>query len=450
MQAPVRVIDQPARIATPGRPMPLDIAHIHTRWTGNHASFLAEASRRLATSIDLSVTLQTVADLSVPKLGDACLMCLVDDDQTIHDVAVKHADARRQAMLAGLVNPASPGAASWRSMLNFTRNRRSLVLARRATAQLLEGLGGSPALVRQLDLKTTALVPVLHAETDLPLGVLVLLSERAQYFGGQTLRLARELAERSALALEVGQMYGACRATLMERQESLAITVHDLMSPLTVINWTAQRLRGVERSLSDADAICELRNRLEAIDVAAHRMTVALTTLLQSERDQHWTGFESTDLVALTHRVAADQQLTADDHVVRVIGAPEHFSGDWNAHQLERMLTNLVSNAIKYSPAGTAVEISLGHVVDQDGAWAVVEVSDEGVGIPAADLPLILKRFRRGSNVGDMDGHGLGLASVVQTVEAHAGRLSIDSREGEGTRVTVRLPLNRHATSTAR
>jgi signal transduction histidine kinase len=67
-------------------------------------------------------------------------------------------------------------------------------------------------------------------------------------------------------------------------------------------------------------------------------------------------------------------------------------------------------------------------------------VSDEGVGIPAGDLPFVFERFRRGSNVGDVDGTGLGLASVWQTVKTHDGRLWVDSEEGKGTRVTVRLP----------
>jgi signal transduction histidine kinase len=107
------------------------------------------------------------------------------------------------------------------------------------------------------------------------------------------------------------------------------------------------------------------------------------------------------------------------------------------------MLGNLIGNAVKYSPRGTSVEVSLADDTDADGSWAVLRVADKGLGIPAGELPFVFEPFRRGSNVGGVVGTGLGLASVWQTVKTHDGRLWLDSQEGEGTCVTVRLPLGR-------
>jgi signal transduction histidine kinase len=93
---------------------------------------------------------------------------------------------------------------------------------------------------------------------------------------------------------------------------------------------------------------------------------------------------------------------------------------------------------VKYSPNGGAVLISVACA----GGDAVLAVRDHGVGIPAADLPHVFERFRRARNVTDViEGTGIGLADVHQIVRQHGGSVQIDSQEGEGTTVTVRLPL---------
>ena len=89
------------------------------------------------------------------------------------------------------------------------------------------------------------------------------------------------------------------------------------------------------------------------------------------------------------------------------------------------------------------VDVDLSRDEDDDGGcWAVLRVTDQGVGIPARDLPFVFEPYHRGSNVGSIVGTGLGLASVWHTVRTHEGRLWVDSVEGKGTCVTVRLPAN--------
>jgi signal transduction histidine kinase len=107
------------------------------------------------------------------------------------------------------------------------------------------------------------------------------------------------------------------------------------------------------------------------------------------------------------------------------------------------VLTNLLTNAVTYSPRGGDVTVRL--AVEEQAAgptYAVVEIEDHGIGIPAADLPLVFQRFYRGSNVRDIgDRAGLGLSGSRQIVEQHDGTLTVRSREGEGTTATVRLPV---------
>jgi signal transduction histidine kinase len=101
-----------------------------------------------------------------------------------------------------------------------------------------------------------------------------------------------------------------------------------------------------------------------------------------------------------------------------------------------------VENAIKYSPAGGDVVVRVSRVEDGDGSWAALDVADQGIGIPEADLGRVFERFHRGSNVvGRVLGTGIGLAGVRDIVEQQGGSAEVESQEGTGTTVSVRLPL---------
>ena len=108
------------------------------------------------------------------------------------------------------------------------------------------------------------------------------------------------------------------------------------------------------------------------------------------------------------------------------------------------MFSNLLGNAIKYSPAGGAIEVDAticAHEVN-------VIVADRGIGIPADDLVRLFERYHRGSNVSGIVGTGVGLYLVKMVVELHGGRIAVDSTEGEGSRFTVSLPLKGAAGAT--
>jgi signal transduction histidine kinase len=157
---------------------------------------------------------------------------------------------------------------------------------------------------------------------------------------------------------------------------------------------------------------------------------------------------EPTDLVALAREVAARCQQATEEHSLEVQAAVAELVGHWDRDRLERVLENLLSNAIKYSPDGGEVTISVAEDVQDHESWAVLVVRDHGVGIPAVDLPRLFERFQRGRNVvGQIAGTGIGLAAARQVVEQHQGRIAVESQEGLGTTVTVRLPLGPEPTS---
>jgi signal transduction histidine kinase len=451
MQAQPSTLQHLVRMPSAPRSTASSPGPISRRWSGSRASFLAEASKRLAASLDLATTVQCMTELSVPELGDACLICLLSDTQTVTEVSARHVDPQRQELLAALGKPPLRNTRGWQLVLHVAQGRRPAILSQLSTAVLLGGSGAPHVVLNDLGLKTALLVPVVDQELQRTLAVVVFLSERTRQYGVGQLRLAEDLTARFALALEAAEMYRACQAALEDRQESLATTVHDLMSPLTYIKGTAQRLRCLEERLTEPHASAEFRKRLEAIDSAANRMASALTTLLKTTGPQPegWPqeNRRAMDLVEVTRRVVAEQQLVARQHSIRFRDTPKRLEGVWDVDHIERMLGNLIGNAIKYSPPGGLVEVSLAGELDDEGRWAVLRVADQGLGIPATDLPFVFEPYRRGSNVGDVAGTGLGLASVWQTVKTHEGRLWVDSEEDKGTCVTVRLPVEPRVTA---
>jgi signal transduction histidine kinase len=151
---------------------------------------------------------------------------------------------------------------------------------------------------------------------------------------------------------------------------------------------------------------------------------------------------QPTDLVALAQRTAAQARASSAAHTILVDAAVPALVGDWDGSRLERVLGNLLTNAVRYSPGGGEVRVWVGPGEGAEGGDALLRVRDRGLGIPAADLARIFERFHRAANVrGRIAGEGIGLAGARQIVVQHGGTIEVESREGEGSTFTVRLPL---------
>jgi signal transduction histidine kinase len=271
----------------------------------------------------------------------------------------------------------------------------------------------------------------------------------------RTLRIAAEdLASSYAALAEAHRALGetaeardralaSLRAAVREREAFLASISHDLNTPLTVIKGHAQILRG--RALRSASLEAEKVVRAVAsIDSSAVQMEAMIDELIELARME--MGQEPDlerrplDLVALTRRLVDARERTTDRHRIRFEPREPSLVGDLDGPRLERVIGNLLENAVKFSPAGGEIVVSVGR--GEGGAFAVLTVRDQGLGIPADDLPRVFERFYRASNVdGLIDGSGLGLAGVRYIVEAHGGSIEVESRQGSGSAFTVRLPL---------
>ena len=274
------------------------------------------------------------------------------------------------------------------------------------------------------------------------LGVLVAYAPRAPIFADDDLALIQLLADQAAVILEsrvlideAARVHAREEATRL-KEDFLSAAAHDLKTPLTTLVARAQLLE--RRAARDPGAPAD-RESLQLLVVEGQRLKRLVLDLLDATRVEQGKLVgprEAVDLVAVAQEVCTRLATARHPCTVMADGA---VVGWYDRHRLEQLLDNLVDNAIKYSPDGGPVQVS----IQQDAAGVHLTVIDSGIGIPAEDLPRLFERFHRGANVDDrrFPGMGLGLFICKGIVEQHGGQIVVSSRLGEGTTFQITLPL---------
>ena len=239
----------------------------------------------------------------------------------------------------------------------------------------------------------------------------------------------------------------------LERQKDafLAAASHDLKNPLTAIKARAQILQRQALRMKGTEGQ-RIVDGLRAIDQTATRLTAMINELLDVARLQMGRPLlldrQQIDLAEVARQVIAELQPSTDRHDIEIKAPTDAILGLWDRARLERVVSNLVSNAIKFSPEGGRVSLVVRDEEREGEPWVALDVHDEGVGIPAEDVPRIFERFYRGSNVaGAIEGTGLGLTGSRHIVEQHGGLLLVESEQGRGSVFTVLLPTRAPVTA---
>jgi len=252
----------------------------------------------------------------------------------------------------------------------------------------------------------------------------------------ETVHMTYELEDRRRQAERAER---AAREALAVRDEFFAIATHDLKGPLQSILLSTQLLH---RQLPAEAQTAGVKTRLEQILRGAQRMGDLIDHFLAVTRGgEKPLKREPMDLFALVRAKVRELGPLMATHPVYLHVEGTDFLGKWDEASLERVLDNLLGNAVKYSPRGGSIDVWLSEESPGPEGWVRLRVQDQGMGIPAEDLPHIFERFRRGRNVAPViSGSGVGLASAHRLVELHGGTLTVESEEGRGSTFTVRLP----------
>lgn len=230
------------------------------------------------------------------------------------------------------------------------------------------------------------------------------------------------------------------REAVQSRDQFLSVASHELKTPLTALLTNAQLLeRRMVREGQSSDAS---RRSVTTIVRQTQRLRMLIDAMLDISRianGQLDIERQRLDLAALARDVVDEVAPSTDHHMIVYDGPATHVDVVGDRMRLEEVLLNLLQNAVKYSPDGGAVMLMLRN----DERDVSVTVRDEGIGIPAEDLPRLFERFYRATNAQSsrISGMGIGLSVVRDVVALHGGEVTVESVEDQGTTFTIRMPL---------
>ena len=397
------------------------------------ASFLADASHLLSTSLDVDKTLPHLATLAVPRIADWSAVHLVDSEGSIREF-VAHIDPGKIQELRQLF--AAP-----RSDPRTARGSRKVIrigepeLITNISDAMLEESAQSPeqlAMLRSLGFTSYMCVPVRAGRRVL--GAITFASTRDdRRYGKADLDLAQALADRAAIALENARLYAHAQEAARIREDFLSIASHELRTPLTALRLQIKLLeRRLDAGQGIESDVRDLAERGERLTTLVNGL-FDVTAISAGKLDLDLSENDFRDIVETTVRSLEPLGLA---HGVRInLNASEPVPGRWDATRLSQVVANLVSNAIKYGEA-KPVNIS----VAAEESIVKLKVCDQGPGIPQRHRERIFRRFERIPRTDGPSGLGLGLYIVRQIVQAHGGKVELDSDPTCGAVFTVTLP----------
>ena len=416
-----------------------EVARAHAEEIGRRASFLAEASRVLAASLDYEATLRSVARVAIPYLADYVLVDVLETQGRLRRLAAAHRDPVLEERLASA--PGQAPVTSGTSALEAVIERGEPTLVRdvsddwlAARARDAEHLGAAAGA------RPTSLMLVPLRARGRTLGVVsFVLVNGARRYALADLALAEDLAQRAALAADNARLYREAQDASRAKDEFLAVLSHELRTPLTpVLGWVRMLRTGTlapevtERALDTVERNTRLQAQLveDLLDVSR---------IIAGKLSLNLRPVALGPIVDMVIEGAAASTLAKSIIVTRQV-EPDLPRIEADANRLQQVVANLLSNAVKFTPAGGRVEVGVARAGDD----LRLTVADTGDGLAPEVAPHIFDRFRQADSTitRQYGGLGLGLSIVRHIVERHGGTVQATSEgPGHGTTFTVTLPI---------
>ncbi|MBM7112568.1 PAS domain S-box protein [Archangium primigenium] len=398
---------------------------------------LADAGPRLSDSLEPRATLTTVTGLAVPDLADVCVVeVLGEDGRVVLRDGRAASEARSRRMGEWFAQRAREPARRGRLTDEVLRTGQPVLRAELADGALEAVADDGPHLELLRHWAPHALLAVpLRARGRIEGVMLFLLTERGRRYGPGELALAEELAHRAALALANAFLHERSEQAIHSRDEVLRVVAHDLRAPLQVIALGVERLRRDAALPAAGRGVLDMLRRSVA---RAHRLIEDLLDVARMEAGRLSMARTPRDTAPLLREVAELHRALALERSIQLTVEPVAEAA-WILADGERVLqifSNLLGNALKFTPAGGHVRV---RAEPEDATMVRFAVSDTGLGIAKEDMPRLFEPFWQARR-GDKQGAGLGLSIVRGLVQAHGGRLWVESAPGQGSTFFFTLP----------
>ncbi len=402
--------------------------------------FLSEFAQILASSLDLPATLTSVGQLVTRKVADACTIYLLDEGSEVRRLQVTIRDPERQWVAEALAQSTLRSTRAPEIWAELEADRPLLI--ERVSDAFLRKLSRSEEhqnALRAVQARSIIVSP-LRAHGKL-LGAIAFVScDRERTYGRADLRFFEQIARHAAYAIDNAELYAEATRAVRTRDNVLGIVAHDLRNPLGTILMQASRL-------GRPGGQPERRSRKpgEAIERSARRMNRLIQDLLDVSRME--AGVYSVDRRPVSASQVVSDAIEAEEALATAASLeltrevshelPELWA---DRDRLLQVFENLIGNAIKFTPEGGRITVGAGATESGVLFW----VKDTGAGIAASDLAQVFDRFWQAENA-ERYGAGLGLAIVKGLVEAHGGRIWIESTMGHGTTFYFIIPKLPHS-----
>jgi PAS domain S-box-containing protein len=396
------------------------------------AKFLDDVSVALAETLDYELVLARIGELAVPRLADCCMIYVVEDGRW-RCSACFHADPEKEPLLIKLqadprIGPANPDSPAARA----AATKQVVGISDKAYERLMEahaGLTDAENVIRQLAPRSYMAVPfVLDGKL---LGLMAIANcHTPRGFDESDALLARAVGQRAALAIENARLYRRLQEAVRSREDMLAVVAHDLRNPIQAIDLSAKMIAAdlngakVGRLISGIQSVSGRMKRLvdDLLDGAAlDAGTVSLELELCRAGelvDGALAGFADTVAV---QGIRLEREVSPGLPLVLCDGG-----------RVEQVLTNLIGNAVKFTPQGGTVRV----MARAAGKKLELSVSDTGKGIPREKIEHLFERYWKGEE----GGTGLGLYIAKRIIDAHGGELWVESPPEGGSCFRFTLP----------
>lgn len=393
--------------------------------------FLEKVGAILGASIDYETTLKNLGKLIVPEMADYCRIVVLDEQKQIKEISINYIDKKKLPLIKNLYQSyKKDGTAGVDTMVITGKSE----LIPEINTDTLQGSNDQTiSIVKQLNLQSYMGVPMKLGNRII--GALTFSStNKERIYTSEDVSVAEELARRAAWAIENAHLYNEAQKAIALRDDFISVASHELRTPLTSLKMYTQVLTRQHAQKG------EDTRSLERMDAQINKLTMLVQDLLNISRFQSGK-FEYQDdffdLNEVVNEVVENIQATASKHTIEIEGSiSKRVWGDKD--RIAQVLTNLLTNAIKYSPEADTVIVHL--TAEKDSA--VVTVQDFGIGIEKNHINKLFQRFYRVTDQKDkmFPGLGLGLYISNEIVKRYGGKMEVVSHWGKGSQFSFILP----------
>lgn len=400
--------------------------------------FLAEAAAALSTSLDYEKTLDSIAELAVPTLADVCVVDMIED-HSLRQRSTAQAGAAYDECLRSIQSRYTLDTDSPQPIWDVLRTGVSRLVNDVPDTQLPSEHVDVEALrsMRDVGVESCMVVPLVIRGR--PAGAISFMSVDPRHrYSKDDLALADEFAARAAVAVDNARLYRDAKEAVKARDEFLSVAAHELKTPMTSLRGFVQlAIRQLDRD-GTPDPM-QVRQALRVIDQQSRKLSNLISQLLDVSRlEAGRLSLERqvVDIGKLVEGVVEAVMASSTEHAI-LVRIPVTVLALVDPLRVEQVAINLLDNAIRYSPAGSLIDVE----VSQPSRDTVrLSVRDHGPGIPPEFRDQIFTRFNHTQSTDRVGGMGLGLYISREIVQLHGGEIVAEFPEDGGTRFVVALP----------